>query len=224
MQKIYEYEDNDYHLVTLATGPLQTNSTFVIDKSNNHCFIFDSGHQWDLSQKFIEENKLTVETMFFTHTHFDHMGAAKAIQDNYQAQIVIHKDDQIVYDSFEMTTQMYGLNFGRSNPVNSYFNSGEEIGFQNKDRLQFKVIPTPGHTPGGVCFYTHELNTPLVVAGDTLFSGSIGRTDLPGGNYEQLISSIKNNLLCLSDDTIVICGHGPNTRIGREKISNPFLR
>lgn len=224
MQAIFDFENDKIKVLTLATGQLATNSTFFINKEDNKCIIFDSGHEWELSERLINDLKLTVETIFFTHTHFDHMAAAKSIQDKFGAKIIIHNDDQVVYDSFEMTTQMYGMNFGSSNPVNSYFKEGDEIGFEDSDSIKFKVIHTPGHTPGGVCFYTECLDKPLLIAGDTLFLGSIGRTDLPGGNYEQLISNIKNKLLVLNEDTIVICGHGPNTTIGNEKRNNPFLR
>ena len=139
------------------------------------------------------------------------------MKDATGAQIAVHPDDEPMLVDLSRHAAMFGLAAENSPPADIFLNDGDKISFGN---ITLEVIHTPGHSPGGICLYTKG----LLFAGDTLFMGSIGRTDLPGGNYDTLIASIKNRLLGLDEQTMVYTGHGPETTIGNEKRINPFLR
>jgi hydroxyacylglutathione hydrolase len=219
---VHQESHNSLHVITLPTGPLQTNSTFVFDDTTKDLLIFDAGHQSELSESIIEKYGLTPKAILHTHTHFDHMAAAGPLKRKYKCRIEIPAEDQFLYDVMNESAARFGLQFEPTEPVDQHLKLDQTIGLGEHKEL-FKIISTPGHTPGGVCFYSESFNQPLLIAGDTLFQGSIGRTDLPGGNHQQLLDSIRNNLFCLPEDTIVITGHGPTTTIGREKTTNPFF-
>ncbi|OUR97455.1 hypothetical protein A9Q84_08320 [Halobacteriovorax marinus] len=210
---------------TYPTGQLGTNSTFLFNTETKDLIIFDGGHQKELSFQIIEDNNLKLEKIVHTHTHFDHCLATKDLSDKYGADIWMHKEEDFLYSILPQQALYFGMQAPAPNKVDHYFVHGENISFKNVEGFSLKAICTPGHTPGGTCFYTEDLGvTPILIAGDTLFLGSVGRTDLPGGNQQQLLDSIKNELLSLPEETIVICGHGPTTTIGAEKRNNPFLQ
>lgn len=219
---VFQTQHQDISLLTVATGPLQTNSTFVYDNITKELIIFDAGHQPELSTHIIEEQGLKLQKIIHTHTHFDHMASAGPLKRKYNCEIRIPPADQFLYDVMNESAAMYGLQFEPTEPVDSHISTSETISLGSHKNL-WEVISTPGHTPGGTCFYSEYFPDPILIAGDTLFQGSIGRTDLPGGNHQQLLESIKNNLFNLPENTIVICGHGANTTIGVEKRSNPFF-
>ena len=153
-----------------------------------------------------------------THGHIDHIGANRAIKDATGAKVLIHKNDAKMLTN---AVSNFSFMMGRqvtSPPAEQFIDEGDIIKIGNT--VELKVIHTPGHSPGGICLMTDN----IIFSGDTLFYGSIGRTDFPGGSYRDLISNIKNKLLCYDDDVVVYPGHGPATTIGFERKRNPFLR
>jgi glyoxylase-like metal-dependent hydrolase (beta-lactamase superfamily II) len=160
--------------------------------------------------------KLKVKYILNTHGHFDHVGANKKMKEATNAPILIHASDAPMLPTLSAHARMFGLSAENSPEADQLIKDGDIISFGKN--ITLKVIHTPGHTPGGVSFYTDK----IVFVGDTLFAGSIGRTDFPGGDYDTLIASIQKKLFLLGDDVVVYTGHGPETTIGREKRLNPF--
>jgi glyoxylase-like metal-dependent hydrolase (beta-lactamase superfamily II) len=169
-------------------------------------------------KNFIEEKKLKPVRLLNTHCHVDHVAGNAFVHDTYALKPVIHKNDLPILESQERVCALYGLNCDVSPMAEEFIEEGDIIRFGNS---ALKVIFTPGHAPGHVVFYNAE--NKFVINGDVLFSGSIGRTDLPYGDFDTLEQSIKTKMYTLPDDTIVHCGHGPSTTIGKEKQSNPFV-
>lgn len=201
----------------LVVGPLQCNCSIIACPVTKEAILIDPG---DEPQKILNELKkdnYSVKYLLHTHAHFDHINATKFIKPQLNAQICLHKEDEIIYNNLKMQGQMFGFQFENPLPVEKFL-VDEEILYFGKQKLQ--VIHTPGHSPGGVCF---KLNDESVFTGDTLFQGSIGRSDLWGGNQETLINSIQNRLLVLESELPVFPGHGGTTKIGIEKRSNPYL-
>ncbi|MFA6449376.1 MAG: MBL fold metallo-hydrolase, partial [bacterium] len=151
-----------------------------------------------------------------SHAHIDHIGAVEAIRKAKSAKFLLHETEAPFVEGYDQQCRFFGVRFGDKPEIDGFLNEGDIITVGN---LKAEVILTPGHSPGGLCFNFGD----CVFAGDTLFYGSIGRTDLPGGDYNTLISNIKRKLLTLPPHTKVYCGHGPSTSIGSEKESNPFL-
>ncbi|MCK5349187.1 MAG: MBL fold metallo-hydrolase, partial [Desulfobacula sp.] len=152
-----------------------------------------------------------------THGHFDHVSANKRMKEATGAEIAIHPEDEPMLHELSQSALMFGLSSENSPPADILLEDGDEVTF---GEITLQVIHTPGHSKGGISLYTKG----HLFSGDTLFSGSIGRTDLPGGDYDTLISNIREKLLIFDEDTIVYTGHGPETTIGNEKRMNPFLR
>jgi hydroxyacylglutathione hydrolase len=202
-------------------GPFQEN-TYVLYDETNECIIIDPGC-YDKDERtelanYIEEKKLKPVKLINTHCHLDHVFGNGFVAGKYNVQLEIHKQDKQVLDAFLMTASLYGLNADPSPQPSIYLNEGDTIKFGNSE---LEIVFTPGHSPGSITFYSSAQK--FMIAGDVLFYGSIGRTDLPGGNYETLINSIKNKLFPLGDDYTVYNGHGPSTTIGFERLNNPFL-
>ena len=169
--------------------------------------------------KILEAHQLTLKYLIHTHGHLDHVSATAAIQQETGVPVLIHEADQILLDNLELQGTMFGLTAPASPIVDRYICEGDRVDW---GKYTLSVIETPGHSPGGVCLNLE--GEQILFAGDTLFQDSIGRTDLWGGDYEQLLDSIREQLWQLDDDTIVCPGHGPRTTIGREKRENPFLQ
>lgn len=203
-------------------NPFQEN-TYVIYNDKNECWIIDPGmHDNDelkLFSDFIIQQNLKPQAIINTHTHIDHILGVAALKDKYNIPFAIHKDDQPVLNGAAGSAMLFGFQFGPSPDVDFYLKENDtyDIG---EDKL--KILLVPGHSPGSIAFYYPEGK--WVISGDALFYGSIGRTDLPGGNHQQLLDSIKSELFTLPDDTTVFSGHGPETTIAHEKQSNPFLQ
>ena len=202
-------------------NPIQEN-TYIIYNEFNECAIIDPGcyfteEEEELS-RFIEEKKLTPILLINTHCHLDHVFGNKYVAEKYSLSLHIHPDEARVLDYAPTSALMYNL------PFDSYYGEiiplkpNEEISIGNH---KLKILYTPGHSPASLSFYSAD---GFVIAGDVLFKQSIGRTDLPGGDYDTLINSIKTELFPLPDDTKVYPGHGPATTIGYEKRNNPFLQ
>jgi hydroxyacylglutathione hydrolase len=167
----------------------------------------------------LEKNGLKVKYLLHTHAHFDHVLGSREMREKTGAQICLHKGDQWLYDNLAKQCALFNMRADETLPVDKYLDDEEEVQVGN---LKTKVIHTPGHTPGSLCFSVAEKDS-VLFAGDTLFQHSIGRTDLWGGSFDQIISSIKGRLFQLDDSTEVIPGHGPNTTIWSERRENPFV-
>jgi len=202
---------------TIVNGPFQENCYLVHDDETRTGAFFDPGWEAERLLRTASFLEITVEGIFNTHGHIDHAGAVAEVAEATGAPFAIHPEDRFLLDQMPGQARMFGLPSMGVPQVDRDLVAGEEIMVGGHAA---KVIHTPGHTPGGVCF----LFDGFVIVGDTLFQGSIGRTDLPGGSTEQLLLSIRDGLLTLDDDLRVLCGHGPATTIGSERRYNPFLR
>ena len=200
----------------LIVGPLEVNCYIAICEETNHAAIIDPGDDEQKILDFIRKTGVKVTHILLTHGHSDHIAAVAPVQRATQARILVHRDEAPLLDLAEELSQMFGLRVPEPFKVDEYFQDGDVITTGNSE---FKVISTPGHSPGSVCFLTGQ----DLLAGDTLFRNSIGRTDLPGGSYYDLIRSIKGKLFKLDGATRVLPGHGPSTTIEHEMRNNPFL-
>jgi len=201
----------------LEVGPIMANCFILGCESTKEAVVIDPGDDADRILMELSKAGLIVKYLINTHGHFDHVGANKRMKEVTGAQLAIHPDDEPMLAELSRSALMFGLSAQNSPPADILLKNGDEISFGD---ITLQVMHTPGHSKGGICLYTKG----HLFAGDTLFAGSIGRTDLPGGDYDTLISSIKEKLLGLDEDTIVYTGHGPETTIGNEKRMNPFLR
>lgn len=204
-----------------VVNPLGENSIVISDETGECIFIdpgFFYGEEQDEIRTYIKENNLNPVKITNTHCHFDHIMGVEFIRNEYEIPFHAHQDDAFWVERAQQQGQIYGFNIAQVNPIEHYLTESEPMKFGNSE---LQVIHIPGHTPGHVVFYNKEAG--VLIAGDVLFYGSIGRTDLPGGNHNDLISNIKNKLFVLPDETKVYCGHGPETTLGFEKSSNPFL-
>lgn len=200
----------------LAVGPIMANCFIVGCERTKSAVVIDPGDETQKILMALAQSKLTVKYILNTHGHFDHVGGNQKMKDATGADILIHALDAPMLGMLSSFGAAFGLAVENSPPADRTIKDGELITFGD---ITLKVIHTPGHSPGGVSFHTDG----VVFVGDTLFAGSIGRTDFPGGDFNTLISSIKNKLFPLGDDTKVYTGHGPATTIAMEKRYNPFL-
>lgn len=201
----------------LEVGPIMANCFILGCESTKEAVVIDPGDDADRILTELSKLGLTVKYLINTHCHFDHVGANKRMKEVTGAKLALHPDDEPMLKELSRSALMFGLSAENSPPADIHLNEGDEISF---GEITLKVIHTPGHSKGGICLYTKG----HLFSGDTLFAGSIGRTDLSGGDYDTLISSIKKKLLVLDGNTIVYTGHGPETTIDSEKRMNPFLR
>ena len=203
-------------------NPFQEN-TYVLFDETKECVIVDAGcyypQEFEDLKSFISSNDLKVVKLISTHSHLDHVFGNKVVLDFYKVPLGIHPEDEITLDALERTASTYGIpNVFKSPEPDFYFNHGDKVTFGTTE-LEVRFVP--GHAPGHVVFVHHD--TKVVINGDCLFQGSIGRTDLPGGYYELLLSKIREQLFTLPDDFVVYSGHGGETTIGVEKTTNPFF-
>ena len=202
-------------------SPIQEN-TYLLYNEKGKALIIDPGcyfeEEREMLRSFLQQNKLELQLLLNTHCHLDHVFGNKWIHETFGLLLHIHQKEKQVLDFAPASGLMWNMPFDNYNAELKYLKEGEEI-LLDDDRL--KILFVPGHSPGHVCFYCKEQG--FVIGGDVLFRQSIGRTDLPGGNHETLIQSIKTQLFTLPDETIVYSGHGPATTIGYEKKHNPFL-
>ena len=201
----------------MGVGPLMANCIIVGCKETKKAVVIDPGDDVDRILVELSEEQLTVSKILNTHGHFDHVGGNQRLKDTTGAPICIHSDDAPMLEHVSSSAAAFGMRVNNSPKADEILKDGDIIKFGN---LALTVLHTPGHSPGGVAFYAPG----VVFVGDTLFAGSIGRTDFPGGSYDQLIASVRNKLFTLDDKTIVYSGHGPETTIGEEKRSNPFFQ
>lgn len=197
-------------------------NTIILSDETKECVIIDAGCNNEAEQlrlsNYIAENNLNPIMLLNTHGHFDHVMGNAYVNRKYGLSPIMHRGDLNKIERAAAHVAAFGLQMENPPMPKQFLEDGQLLKLGN---TEFKVICTPGHSEGGVCFYFEKEK--LLVAGDTLFNGSIGRTDLPGGDYDELMRSIHTKLLTLPGDTEVICGHGPVTTIGREAMTNPFL-
>lgn len=203
---------------TLAVGPLSVNCFVLGCEQTREGVVVDPGGDVDLIRQVVERHGLTVTTVVNTHGHFDHVGGNRQAKAEFGAQLMIHSSDAPMLARVAEVARMYGMQGENSPAADAFLTDGMKLQF---GRQCISVLHTPGHTQGGCCLYLEA--DKLIITGDTLFADSIGRTDLPGGDHEQLLTSIRSKLFTLPDDVVAWPGHGPETSIGHEKKYNPYF-
>jgi hydroxyacylglutathione hydrolase len=203
----------------LPVGPLQCNCSIIGDETTHEAMVIDPGDEIESILTLIRKHNLQVKQIVITHAHIDHVGGAMKLRAATGAPILLNQND---YELLKMLDiQATWIRVAPPGKVEIDQNIGQADTIK-AGTLTANVIFTPGHTEGSVCLYFPAEKK--LIAGDTLFAGSIGRTDLPGGSFEKIIASLQDKLLALPDDTVVIPGHGPLTTIGQEREHNPFLK
>ena len=197
-----------------VVGPLESNCYLIVDEHSKEALVIDPGDESDRIIDFIHENNLHIKYIVCTHAHFDHVGALSDIKHETGASIVIHQEEQEIYRNTRKQAVLWGFEIDDLPEPDMFVSEGNELGIGG---LRFKILHTPGHSPGGICLFGEG----VLIAGDTLFAGSVGRTDLLGGNLDMLKDSFKR-LMSLPDQTEILPGHGPETTIGKEKKENFF--
>ena len=206
-------------LEMLTVSPFQENCYIIGDEESGVGAVVDPGDEAARIALAVEQTGLDVASIIVTHAHIDHVGAVAALVDEYACPVLMHAEAEPMLKQLPTQAMMMGLKFGKVPAVDRHISDGEvlEVG-----DLRLRSLYTPGHAPGHLAFYIEDEG--LVLSGDALFAGSVGRADLPGGSMEVLMRSIEERLLTLPDETWVYPGHGPRTSIGNERTSNPFLQ
>lgn len=206
------------NIETLVVGPIETNCYIASDPVSREAVIIDAGDDAEEILAYVEQNRLQVKYLLNTHGHFDHIQANDAIREKTGAQLAIHADDvELLASPEKVSAGMMSVIHGCREPE-LVLHNGDTIAF---GPYQLRVIYTPGHSKGGCCFY--EVQEKVCFTGDTLFRGSIGRTDLYGGNYAVLLKSVRERLQVVADDVTIYPGHGPESTMAFERRANPYL-
>ena len=207
---------------TFPVGPLMCNCTILADSETKEAIVVDPGGDAERIAEIAAHHGLTVRHIVHTHGHIDHIFGTREVKERLGGAIELHAGDLFLYDGFAMQAQFLGLPSERGVlPVDRFLAHGDELEFGKKN---LRVLHTPGHTPGSVCFSLVDADTGLVFSGDTLFRRSVGRTDLWGGDQPSLFRSIRERLYTLAPETVVVPGHGPKTTIEEESAKNPFVQ
>jgi len=208
--------DRDLEIVRFTLGPFQENSYLVVGPSGRRALLVDPGLESEAVLETIAERGLLLELIVNTHGHLDHAAGNRLFKERTGARLAIHPADAPYLERLGAQAAAFGLRAPDSPAPDLALREGEPLVF---DGLEFSVLHTPGHTPGGICFGARG----RWFVGDTLFQGSVGRTDLPGGSWTELVSSIRNKLFSLPGDTVCYPGHGPETTLAEERLHNPFV-
>ena len=200
----------------LTVSPFLMNCYLLACEKTREAIIIDAGDESDRILKTIESKKYKLQYLINTHAHVDHISGVAAIQNKTGVPFLLHEKESMILDRLPEAQRRYNFGDGLLPKVTEFIDPHKTYSFGEQ---KIKILETPGHTPGGICLLIED----DIFVGDTLFAGSIGRTDLPGGSTETLMNSIKNRLLTLPDELIVHSGHGANTTIGMERNTNPFL-
>lgn len=206
-------------LETFPVGPLQCNCTILGDEQTREAIVVDPGDEITRIHQRLIALGLTLKQILITHAHIDHVGGALKLKSLTGAPIYLNEADLPLLQMMSTQAAWLGIESPETAPPDESLTDGRQVGLNS---YPAQVIHTPGHTQGSICLHFAPLK--MILAGDTLFAGSIGRTDLLGGNYEQIIDSIQSRLLSLPDEIKVVPGHGPATSIGAERRTNPFLK
>ena len=210
------------NIKTFVFNPFYEN-TYVISSGKGNCLIFDPGcyekHEKEELTNFIEMEGLTVQAIINTHCHIDHVLGNDYLKDKYSVDLKIPVNEKEVFNAIPILAPQWGMTGYRSAEVDEYLKEGDEI---QLDEIKLQMIEVPGHSPGHLMFYNKPKK--VLIGGDVLFRESIGRTDLPGGDHDALLSNIQEKVYTLPEDVVVYPGHGPSTTIGHEKKNNPFVR
>lgn len=199
---------------SVVVGPLEVNCLIITDDITKDAIVIDPGDEPDRILDFVNKNSLNVKYIVCTHAHFDHVGAVSDLKKETGAEIVIHRDELEIYQCARDQGAFWGYELDPLSEPDMFIGEGDKLEIGN---LRFEILHTPGHSPGGICLFGEG----IVITGDTLFAGSVGRTDFYGGNMEKLKSSFKR-LMSLPDEVRVLPGHGPESTIGKEKTDNFF--
>lgn len=244
-------ETSELILEVIPVGPLQCNCIILGDQSTKEALVVDPGDEPERILAILGKHGLRTRMILHTHAHIDHVGGTAHMQRALEADVALHPEDRFLYDGLDMQAQYLGAPPPPTTDVTMDLKDGQAVAW---GKHEGEVLHTPGHSPGSVCLYVPETNVrsgssrdsamgrmvhpgahllppadiprslPLLLAGDTLFWGSIGRTDLWGGSYEEIMKSIRERLLVLPSESLVIPGHGPVTTLEKEKGHNPFLQ
>ncbi len=211
----------------LPVGLLQCNCSIVGDPETREALVIDPGDEVERILEVLERHKLKVRAIVNTHAHIDHVGGLRKVHDATGAPVLMHASDLELYRHLDVQAAWIGMRAPERTEVDALLRDGDAVRW---GRFEARVLHTPGHTPGSVCLYLPAGSLPekdaapgTLFAGDTLFAGSIGRTDLWGGSFKDIMRSLQEKLLALPDETLVYPGHGPATSIGHEREHNPFL-
>ena len=200
----------------ITVGPFMANCFILGCEETKDAVIIDPGDEADRILRRVNDLGVNITKIINTHAHIDHVGAVQDVKDKLGVKFYLHKNEEFILQTYDYQCKLFGVRFGAQPEADGFLEEGNII---QVGKLEVRVILTPGHSPGGICFMTGD----KIFVGDTLFAGSIGRTDLPGGSFDTLIKMIRTKLLILPAETEVLCGHGPETTIGQEKWTNPFL-
>ncbi|HEY3929124.1 MAG TPA: MBL fold metallo-hydrolase [Candidatus Koribacter sp.] len=200
-------------------GPLQCNCSVIGDETSHEAIVIDPGDDIETIVAVLEKHALRATQIVITHAHIDHVGGAVKLRELTGAPILLNENDEALLKMLDVQASWLGMKDPGRVTIDQTLGDGDTV---KTDRLEAKVIHTPGHSQGSICLLFSTENT--LIAGDTLFQGSIGRTDLPGGSYEKILQSIHQKLLVLPGGTKVVPGHGPLTTIDEERDRNPFLQ
>jgi glyoxylase-like metal-dependent hydrolase (beta-lactamase superfamily II) len=212
--------------ISIPVGKLQCNCSIIGDPVTREALVVDPGDEVSRILELLGRHKLTVKAIVSTHAHIDHVGGLSKLHKYTGAPVMMHREDLPLYQAMDVQAAFLGVMPPDITDVHQLLTDGDALQWGS---LEAQVIHTPGHTPGSVSLYMPSdagkvtLAAPQLFAGDTLFAGSIGRTDLWGGSMEEILDSLRGKLMALPDDTVVHPGHGPTTSIGEERQSNPFL-
>jgi hydroxyacylglutathione hydrolase len=201
-----------------AAPPFMENGYVLGCEETREGVIIDPGESIDELLDLVARERLTIKHILLTHAHLDHISGVGRARAATGAPVTLHAADRPLYDAVVEQGMMFGIRVERQPPVDAFYDAAKTIAF---GRYEVRVHHTPGHSPGGVCLEINDGHT--LIVGDTLFAGSIGRTDLPGGDYDTLINAIRTVLFAFPDEAIAYPGHGEPTTIGRERRTNPFL-
>jgi hydroxyacylglutathione hydrolase len=202
----------------IPVGPLQCNCSVVGDEGTREAMVIDPGDEINEITALVQKHGLTVKQIVITHAHIDHVGGAMKLRQLTGAPILLNQNDYALLKMLDVQAAWVGMATPDKVEIDQALAEGDKL---RTGSLEAAVLHTPGHTEGSVCLYFPAQRK--LIAGDTLFAGSIGRTDLPGGSFEKIMSSLHQRVLALPDETLVVPGHGPLTTIGDERESNPFL-
>jgi glyoxylase-like metal-dependent hydrolase (beta-lactamase superfamily II) len=205
---------------TLTVGVFQSNCYLVSCERTNDAVVIDAGGEGERILDAIEKDKLNVSALINTHGHIDHVSALSVVAPALSAPVLMHEGDLPIFNNLSSQAAMFGVPAPEGIEITRFLKTGDKIEFGD---VTGEVIHTPGHSPGGISLLFRDENPQIIFTGDTLFMGSIGRTDLYGGDFETIIQSLRNAYLPLPNRTIVYPGHGDHTTIGTEKHFNPFM-